>query len=240
MNLAGLLVLLSDAVIKLLVVGGMAGLLGGIIYWGVWITRRTRQANEAWAQQMGFQFEMKAWPFGETHAEHLALVNKARLSEHYQFKHVFRGRYRHRALTIFDVDYVIGHDQNGNPIHREVSVAAFPCPGRGVPAFELHPQNVLHKLKNTVANHDIAMADLPDFSRKYFLQGADADAVRSFLPASFLQFLTVLDGTHYSVEGGDDWILIYANRVPARRRTRWLEGAMAVLEALGPAAATHA
>lgn len=46
MNLAGLAVLLSDAVIKVLVIGGMAALIGGIFYWAVWDTRRTRQANE--------------------------------------------------------------------------------------------------------------------------------------------------------------------------------------------------
>jgi hypothetical protein len=170
----------------------------------------------------------------------LALINKAHRSDSYVFKNVLRGRYRNREVILFDVDYVIGQDQNGNDIHREASVAAFPCPGRGVPPFEIHPQNLAHKLKNKMVNKDIALEDLPEFSRKYFVQGAEADVVRSFLPGRLLNYLAGLPKASCSIEGGNDWILVYANRVPAKRRTAWLDGVMDIVEAFGPAGATHA
>lgn len=189
---------------------------------------------------MGFQFVPRAWPLGSTHGEQLALINKAHQSDSYVFKNVLRGRYRNREVTLFDVDYVIGQDQNGSNIHREVSVAAFPCPGRGIPPFEIHPQNLAHKLKNKMVNKDIELEGLPEFSRKYFVQGADADAVRSFLPGSLLNYLAGLPKASCSIEGGNDWILVYASWVPAKRRNAWLDGAIAIVEAFGSTGSAHA
>lgn len=242
MNLADVLFLVSGpaaVMFAVIEVGVILALIVGLIYWAAKSSQRARQSNETWAQEMGFQFEPSAWPLGNTQGEQLALVRTARSSQGYRFENVFRGRYRMREVILFDVDYVQGQDQDGDDIHSCVTAAAFPFPGRGVPQFEIHPQNMLHKLKSKVANSDIAIEGPGDFSRRYFVRGADAEAVRRFLPASFLSFLNGLEKPHDTIEGGNDWILIHAGKVTAKTRREWLDRMMKMIEALGSANAAH-
>lgn len=240
MNLACALLLASGSVTAALVVIGVVAFIGGLIFWGVKSSARARQANEAWAGAMGFRYEGSGWPLGDTQGERLELIRVARGYGRPQFRNVSQGKYRGRDVTVFDLDYVQGQDTDGNDMHHTLTVAAFPLPGHGVPEFQIHPQNVFHKLKNKVVNSDISFDAPAEFSRKYFVRGADAEAVRRFLSGSFLDFVAGLDGTHYTVEGGNDWILIHAGAVSAKNRREWLDRVMSVLEAMDLSAAAGA
>ena len=240
MNLASAFFFVSGPAAAVIVIGGILAIIVGLIYWVVRSSKREHQANEAWAQEMGFQFERNAWPLGNTQGEQLELIRTAHAADSYRFENIFRGRYRTREITLFDVDYVCGQDQDGNDIHYTKSVAAFPLPGHDLPVFQIHPQHIFHKLKNKVVNSDISFEGPPEFSRQYFVRGTDTDAVRRFLSASFLNFLAGLNGTHYTIEGGNDWILIHCSKISAKGRREWLDRMMGVLEAMDSAVSASA
>jgi hypothetical protein len=113
------------------------------------------------------------------------------------------------GLTVFfDFRYRTGGGQHSS--NHQQSVVAFRDPTMSLPAFELRPENVFHRIGSALGYQDIDFPSHPDFSRRYLLRGEDETAVRKLFSAPIVRFFARRKG--WSVEGGGEWLIVYRHR----------------------------
>ncbi|MDD5630268.1 MAG: hypothetical protein PHU21_14470, partial [Elusimicrobia bacterium] len=122
-----------------------------------------------------------------------------------QFSNVLRGKLDGGAEQfVFDYSYVTGSGKNRHTYRQ--TVAAFRADNLGLPAFELRPENILHKVGGLFGYQDIDFAASPDFSGKYLLRGKEETAVRDLFDAAILNHFSLHPG--WRVEGYGDWLAV--------------------------------
>lgn len=186
------------AVVPFAVMGGVALLVGGIIYARVLSERKRNAAMQMVAHSMGFSFEeaceleslgglTAGLPvFGKGHSR------KAR--------RMMRGRLSGRDAAIFDYCYTTG---GGKSAHRHAqTIVLLPDGGRGLPDFSLSPENFMHRIAEAFGYQDIDFPEFPDFSKRYLLRGPDEAAIRRAFTANTLAWLGGTTGWHVQAAGG--------------------------------------
>lgn len=109
------------------------------------------------------------------------------------------------AISFFDYRYTTGSGKNSRT--HCFTLALFACAGKGLPCFELKPENILYKLGELVGFKDIDIPSSPVFSDKYRLTGADEAAVLSFFSPEAVARLEREHG--WRAEGGRNYLLLF-------------------------------
>jgi hypothetical protein len=78
---------------------------------------------------------------------------------------------------------------------------------RELPAFQLRPEKVVHKLGAMFGQQDIDFPDFPRFSRMYLLRGQKEAALRGLFTSRVLSFFERHPG--WCVEGEGEWLAVY-------------------------------
>jgi hypothetical protein len=190
----------------------VALIIGGIILVAVLaiviatvMEKRRREGLRQVAGQLGLDFqETLAEPPGSGLARlHLFNVGHTRRA-----KNALSGRYGNADVVLFDYQYTTGHGKNRHT-HRQ-TVAAFHLPKVRLPLFTLCPESVFHKIGSALGYQDIDFDRFPSFSSSYLLRGESEPAIRELFTDNRVMFFENRRGL--SVEGGDDWLIVYRSR----------------------------
>jgi len=164
--------LAQQAWVPVAVISGFVLLVAVIVIGSAWTSKKRREALEALADEMGFDFDKS----GGT-AEHWKSSG---------FKLFSRGSKRCRnAMTrrIEDVDvcvfrysYTTGSGKNRSTTSQ--SVVALTTPGLDLPRFTCEPEHFFHAIGEMFGMQDIDIDHRPEFSKQRRLTGEDEAAVR--------------------------------------------------------------
>ena len=126
-------------------------------------------------------------------------------------KDVLHGTSGGHEVFLFTYRHEIGRAENAGRVSQ--TVAAFRVEGRRLPHFTMKPQPFSSLFRPRGMNFDSHKR----FSNGCLLQGDDERAIRSMFDAPLLKFFSRESG--WWVEGGDEWLVIYADgRRVARKR----------------------
>jgi hypothetical protein len=159
-----------------LLVVGVIGLIGGVIYLGWMQEKKRREAMQAAAMALGFTYSQDAgWDefFG------LPLFERGRSK---RGSNVLTGQTAGNPVTLMDYQYTVGSGKNSQTYRQ--TVALFPSAGQGLPDFELSPENFLHKIGQVFGYQDLDFEDDPEFSKRFLLRGQDEARIRGVFTAS--------------------------------------------------------
>ena len=108
--------------------------------------------------------------------------------------------------TLLDYRYTTGSGKNSS-IHRQ-TVLVVRREGLALPAFELRPENVFHRIGSAFGYQDIDLESRPEFSKAYLLRGEDENAIRGlFADAGVVHHFEKNRG--WSVDAAGEWIVVY-------------------------------
>ncbi len=184
-----------------------------------WIAGRRRErarthAVAGAAAQMGFSFEARARLPAELRS--FSTFHRPRT-----ITNVIKGRRGGAEVLCFDyARHAVPSGGEGHSNARAAAlshtVAAFCTPGKAWPAFTLQPGGRLNRLPVWAASaFRVVQLDAgTDFSRRYLLRSAERDptGVRGLFTTSVQNLFAASDAAcEWSVEGGDEWLIVYRN-----------------------------
>ncbi|MBI5243198.1 MAG: hypothetical protein HY922_05850 [Elusimicrobia bacterium] len=176
-----------------------AGVIGA---WMSYAARKRAEAMSEMARRMGWEFRAKD---RELLRENLMGLRLFEVGRGREFMNVLRGGGEGKErILLFDYSYTEGSGKNQHTVRQ--SVAAFERAGRGLPRFELRPENLLHKIGSVFGYQDIDFKGFPGFSKAYLLRGQVEDDVRKVFKPMALQYLESNRG--WCVEGWGDWLVM--------------------------------
>ncbi len=199
---------------------------------GVVLERRRREALRQAARELGFAFKAECEILSQERMEEIELLQSDRNGER---SNLIRGTAGNEVL-IFDYRYVTGSGRSRAT--HEQTVAAFHLPGGSLPAFQLRPENMLHRIGSAFGYQDIDFDSHPDFSQRFLVRGADENAVRSLFSPWVLAFFEGLEKKQWCwVEGGGEWLIVYRHEelVEPSELRALLDEASALATAFGAA-----
>jgi len=183
------------------VVLAIAAIVGLVVY----ARRRERARVEALRQEsllLGFAFqETDARLLQEPWAE-APIFQRGRGR---RASSVLKGRVGPFDAVVFDYQYTTGAGNNRRT-HR-LSPTVVHLPAAALPAFELRPEHLLHRIGGHFGYQDIDFPDQPEFSSRYLLRGENETAIRTLFDARVLDHFARDGG--WSVEGRGDWLVLW-------------------------------
>jgi hypothetical protein len=222
--------LLFPALARTATLPGWSYLLFAMVFLGVLLVRRMRD-NERTSElgsiavQLGLRMESAILPRTEEGLKALPLF----AARGRKFSNVMLGYAAGGEVMLFDFSY-----SSGDSVKRQ-TVAAFYWPGAASPAFQLRPENAVHRIIQKLGYQDIDFEGFPEFSRRYLLRGHDEAAVRSFFATNKLAFMETRPASErFSVEAAGRWLAVFSagTTVPADGLRGFLDEATAVSSAL--------
>ena len=107
-------------------------------------------------------------------------------------------------------------------------------PGRQLPAFQLRPEHLFHKIGAALGFDDIDFDDHPQFSKAYLLRSPQEQAVRDLFNNDVLDFFGTID-KKVCVEADGEWLVMYrqSRRVKADQLAAFLEESFEICTRLG-------
>lgn len=168
------------------------------------LAKRRRDALRAWAHREGMQCESDGAPIVSV-LSHLKLIGRSRRRKAYNVLTCGSGA---QARWVFDFRYRVGGGRNSRTYRQTVVV--FPYMSVNLPAFELRPENLLHKLGATFGYQDIDFHEYPQFSAKHLLRGHDESSIRQLFDFQLVHAFDGLPG--YCVEAAGSCLLVYRHR----------------------------
>jgi len=171
---------------------------GGVIAIVTAQERKRIEAMRQAAMMAGFQFE--------DHLEKDAL--EALVGELPLFRRghsrkatsILRTSRHDRPVVLMDYQFTTGGGKNSHT-HR-ITVALFPDGARGVPDFEVGPENFLHRVGQVFGYQDIDFDEDEEFSKKFLLRGQDDTAIRAMFGPSVRMMFSSLEGWSAETRGG--------------------------------------
>ena len=154
------------------------------------------------AEQMSMTFHPK-----DEEKHFVARMNQFELGQrgHSQkASNVMIGTANDEEVTLMDFYFQVGHGKNAQ--RNLQSVAIFEYAGWNMPTFMLRPEHFGDRIKSSFGKDDIDFDDSPIFSKKYFLQGPDEEAIRGFFTPQLRSFFAERQGWY--VEANDYRLLI--------------------------------
>jgi hypothetical protein len=161
-----------------------------------YLPRRRRKAMEDAAREMGFSYQANATSLGPA-----AYLSLPLLSRNTALSNVLQGGVSTGEAVVLDCQIGIGKSA------QTQTVACFRLSGKELPAFEMRPENMLHKIGALFGYQDINFDQNEAFSKSYLLRGADESAVRLLFHSGRLSFFEEHKG--WAVEGEGEWLAIY-------------------------------
>ncbi|MCL4524374.1 MAG: hypothetical protein M1451_10785 [Acidobacteria bacterium] len=193
------------------------GLIVAFLLLTFYLQARRRKAMEDAAREMGFTFQADVAGLGPA-----AYLNLPLLSRNTALSNVLQGAASCGEAIVLDCQ--IGSGKSA----QTQTVACFRLSGKELPAFEMRPENMLHKIGALFGYKDIDFAENETFSKSYLLRGADESAVRLLFHSGRLSFFEQHKG--WAVEGAGEWLAIYkvAWRVSPSKLRQFVEEATQV------------
>lgn len=118
---------------------------------------------------------------------------------------VLIGEIAGQPVVLMDYTYVIGSGK-GSASHPQ-TVAIFTQGGRGLPDFDLSPENLFHKIGQVFGYQDIDVESNEEFSRRYLLRGPDESAVRAAFGPEVVAFLAAQPG--WSIQAREGRLAVF-------------------------------
>jgi hypothetical protein len=208
-------------------VGSLALVVGIILLFKQAQKRRTEELQTA-AYSLGYEFDETDRSLLEGEFGQLPFFKRGRGG---RSRNIVRRSNSGREVRLFDYTYTTGGGQHSST-HRQSVVALF-RKERSLPAFELRPENVFHRIASVVGFQDIDFDDSPAFSNRYLLRGADESAVRNLFAPSIRQRLVEEMGWFVEADGG--WLMLtrHGKLVRPLDAISFLEECQALEKALG-------
>ncbi len=194
--------LLADA--DFVVVVMVAGIVGSVVLAfviGSRMEKKRREAMRALAEAWGFHFNEKMEGLAEAEFAGLRLftLGRSKVGSNLIYRHEDHG-----SELLFDYRYTTGGGKNSQT-HRQ-TVVAMTFTG-ALPAFELRPEHVFHKIGGMLGMQDIKIPDRPAFSGKFLLREADEEAIRGVFTGPVCDLLE--RNPKLSVEARDHYLIVY-------------------------------
>jgi len=118
----------------------------------------------------------------------------------------FTQRSMNLETTLLEYRYTTGSGKNSSTHRQTVLVAQ--GEGLALPAFELRPENVFHRIGSAFGYQDINLETRPEFSKAYLLRGEAEDAIRELFGSSGIVH-HFEKNRGWSVEAQGEWIVVY-------------------------------
>ena len=176
------------------------GLVGKLVY--AWVQYRRKKRLREVAEELGLEYIDDGQHSLLRSVSDLSLFRAGRKGKSSK---MICGDTGELTIGIFDYSYVSGSGDSTKS-HTQ-SVIALLSDQIVLPRFSLRPQGILFKLINVLGVQDIDFEEHPEFSRMFFLQGEDEQAIREFFDAEWIDFLTRFQG--YCIEGKNGALVFY-------------------------------
>ncbi len=185
-----------------LLVVGVIGLVGGIIWLGRYMEKRRTEKMRAAAASLGYAFEAEHAPELIQTLAHFPLFQ---VGHGKKLRNVIAGSDGSVEFKLFDYRYTTGHGKNS---HTWVQTVILIKSRRlRLPSFALKPENIFHKIGSVFGYKDIDFETHPTFSKKYLLRGEIESEIRQTFSPPVLDYF---DQNHnLTVEGFQDELLFY-------------------------------
>lgn len=191
------------------IIAGVLTVFGLVIFLSSKFEKKRTEELQQVAEEMGLQFNATAQLRVQEAIGHLRLFNRGHGKK---FKNMMFGEANNVELAIFDYRYTTGGGKN-KQTHQQ-TVICFQSSKLSLPAFELRPENFLHKVGQAFGYQDIDFETHPVFSKQFILRGEDEAAIREFFTPLRLQFFESLLGV--SVETSPERLIFYRARKRAK------------------------
>jgi hypothetical protein len=192
----------------ILAFGGIAAVVGGIVYLAWWMEKKRTEAMEAFAQSHGYVFE-GASPqlIDELSAFKLFNQGRARTA-----KNLMRGSKEPGAVRLCDYQFTTGSGKH-QQVHQQ-TICVLKTPGRQAPHFFVRRQRALFDaLGKVFGGQDINFEDDPAFSKAYVLQtSGDEQQLRGFMTPGLREALTRMADRNVVMEVVGDTLVIHHGR----------------------------
>ncbi|MCX5796490.1 MAG: hypothetical protein NTY77_13435 [Elusimicrobia bacterium] len=196
------MLILTPEVLPAVIMGGVILLIGGAAALQYFSEKKRREAFAEAALRLGLEYQAGDPGLAR---EQFSDFPCFCIGHSRQFSNVLRGKLdAEAALALFDFSYVTGNGKSRHTYRQ--TVAGFHVPGLGLPAFELRPENILHKVGGLFGYQDIDFDASPEFSGKYLLRGKEEAAVRRLFDAAVLNHFALHSG--WRVEGQGEWLAV--------------------------------
>lgn len=209
----------------LLIVFGALALIGGAIYAVHRAEQQRREALARIAGTLGFHFTPgdAVQPGGGFPLYERGHGRRA--------SNLMTGETAGQPVELFDYRFVTGSGKN-QTTHNQ-TVVVFPQGARGLPDFELSPENILHKIGQVFGYQDFDFEDDPEFSKSYLLRGRDEPAIRNTFTGSVRAFLAQHRGWTVQTRAGAALLCRERRRVKPEDLPGFLADALSILSGLG-------
>lgn len=192
------------------------------------VEKKRTEALLTMSSEMGMTFKAK-----DSSKEAKALVSSFGLGNkgHSQScKNIMKGEAGGLQTTILDHFYKIGSGKDAQRYHQ--SVLIFEQPDLPMPSFQLRPENLGDKIKSVFGRKDIDFDDSPEFSKQYYLVGANEKEVRNLFSPRLRSFLVRNQGWYLEANG--NYLLLFraGHRVKPPQMTAFLQEGLTLKNAL--------
>ncbi len=178
-------------------------LLVAVFIAAVYIYERKRaEALQAAARSLGLSFEKTSNIDIEQRFGSFNLFSEGRRKE---IKNCISGKLDGADVMVFGYSYRVGSGKNSST--RRQTVICFHSSKLTVPAFELRPEHLLHKIAGVFGYQDIDISSYPDFSKSYLLRGNDETSIRKVFSPMVISHFEKNKGL--SVEVNGDTLICY-------------------------------
>ena len=181
----------------------LAVVMVGVIWFALHKLEKNRSLRfQEIADQMGLNFHRKGDSGLQARFSALTLFGRGHSRKSYN---VLSGQSQNIDVAVFGYQYTTGGGKNSHTSRQ--TVMAFDSPHLQLPAFELRPEHMFHKIGQAFGYSDIDFETHPQFSKKYLLRGKNEDAIRDVFTADALEFFEA--GKGISVEARDGQLIYY-------------------------------
>jgi hypothetical protein len=172
-----------EAAMVVLVILGVVGLIGGLIWLNRYLEKRRTEKMKAAAASMGLAFEFEQAPEMITQLAHFPLFQNGHTK---RLRNVIGGSEGGVEFKLFDYRYTTGSGKNSHTWHQTVIVLR--SQKLRVPSFTLRPENIFHKIGSAFGYQDIDFESHPKFSKKYLLRGEIEGEIRNLFAPHVLDY----------------------------------------------------
>lgn len=199
--------------IAIAIAGGVAALVGGILY-GMHLAEKKRtEAVRELAGRMSWKFEENPLVPGPL----AGLEPFASGRRHRIRNRVIRER-EGDWVSAFDLHYMVQAGKHAKHYGQTLAEVAVPS---GMPAFVVRPEHFGHRIAGALGMQDLDFAEYPAFSKLFLLRGPDEGGIRSLFTPPVVEFFEAHPGVGAACTGTRLY-LYYSDRLapPEELETR--------------------
>ncbi len=164
--------------------------------------RKRSEALQATARSLGLSFEKSSNIDIEQRFGSFNLFSEGRRKK---IRNCISGKLDDADVMVFGYSYRVGTGKNSST-HRQ-TVVCFKSRKITLPAFELRPEGLFHKIAGVFGYQDIDFSSYPDFSKSYLLRGNDETSIRKVFSPMVISYFEKNKGL--SVEVNGDTLICY-------------------------------